>query len=241
MIQFFAPEIASEHTLPEEEARHAIKVLRSRPGDIITAVDGRGTRYTCRLLSDNPRKADIEIINAEKTVPAWHTDITVAVAPTKNVDRMEWLVEKLVEIGVNNIVPLLCRHSERKIMKNDRLERIAVSAMKQSLKAALPNIAPLTPVAEFISTCRSAQRFICYCDDYIERIPLVKEYAPVAESVAILIGPEGDFDPTEVKSAFECGFRPVTLGDNRLRTETAAIVAADTIHILNQLHEINKK
>ena len=145
MIQFFAPDIASTQMLPEEEARHAIKVLRSHPGDILTIVDGRGMRYTCRLLSDNPRHADIEIISTEHQPPVWHTDITLAVAPTKNADRMEWLIEKVVEIGVNRIVPLLCRHSERKVMKTDRLERIAVSAMKQSLKATLPVIGPLTP------------------------------------------------------------------------------------------------
>ena len=241
MIQFFAPDINETNILPEEEARHAIKVLRSHPGDILTVVDGCGTRYLCRLLNDNPRNAEVEITAAEPVPPVWHTDITLAVAPTKNADRMEWLVEKVVEIGVNSIVPLLCRHSERKVMKTDRLERIAISAMKQSLKAVLPHIAPLTPISDFIAGCTSEKRFICYCDDYIERIPLVKAYVPQAKSVAILIGPEGDFDPKEVKSAFDAGFRPVTLGDNRLRTETAALVATDTIHILNQLSEITHK
>ncbi|WP_279065302.1 16S rRNA (uracil(1498)-N(3))-methyltransferase [Muribaculum intestinale] len=241
MIQFFAPDIASTQMLPEEEARHAIKVLRSHPGDILTIVDGRGMRYTCRLLSDNPRHADIEIISTEHQPPVWHTDITLAVAPTKNADRMEWLIEKVVEIGVNRIVPLLCRHSERKVMKTDRLERIAVSAMKQSLKATLPVIGPLTPIGEFIAAEGADSRFICYCDDYIERVPLVRAYTPQARSATVLIGPEGDFDPVEVKSALDAGFRPVTLGDNRLRTETAALVAVDTIHILNQLSETQQK
>jgi 16S rRNA (uracil1498-N3)-methyltransferase len=234
MIQFFAPDIATELSLPEEEARHAIKVLRAHVGDMLTVVDGRGSRYTCRLLSDNPRKADVEIVSVEAAPPVWHTRIVVAVAPTKNADRMEWLVEKLVEIGVDAIVPLLCQHSERKVMKTDRLVRIAVSAMKQSLKATLPEISPLTSISDFIADNACAERFICYCDDYIERVPLVKAYFPGADSVAILIGPEGDFDAKEVKAAFDAGFRPVTLGDNRLRTETAALVAADTIHILNQ-------
>ncbi len=235
MIQFFAPDIALTGILPEEEARHAIKVLRSKPGDMITVVDGHGARHTCRLLSDNPRRADVEIVETQSVPPVWPTRITLAVAPTKNADRMEWLVEKIVEIGIDEIVPLLCRHSERKVMKTDRLERIAVSAMKQSLKATLPSISPLTPIKDFIAQCNASQRFICYCDAYIQRVPLVKAYTPVAQSVAILIGPEGDFDPSEVKAAFDAQFKPVTLGDNRLRTETAALVATDTIHILNQL------
>lgn len=234
MIQFFAPEIATAGVLPEEEARHAIKVLRMHAGDTLTVVDGRGSRHTCRLLNDNPRQAEVEIIATESVPPVWSTRITVAVAPTKNADRMEWLVEKLVEIGVDEIVPLLCRHSERKVMKTDRLERIAVSAMKQSLKATLPVIAPLTPIAEFIANCSAEERFVCYCDDAVERRVLAKTYTPGVASVAILIGPEGDFSPEEVKKALSAGFIPVTLGDNRLRTETAALVAADTIHIINQ-------
>lgn len=239
MIQFYAPDIATEAVLPEEEARHAIRVLRSRPGDLLTAVDGQGMRYTLRLIDDNPRHALIEVVAAEKVVKPWHVDITLAVAPTKNADRLEWLVEKLVEIGIDTIVPLLCHHSERKVLKTDRLERIAVSAMKQSLKASLPRIAQLTPILPFIAGCQSEERFICYCDDQVERLPLVAAHRPEARSTTILIGPEGDFAPEEIDAALAAQFMPVTLGDNRLRTETAALVAVDTLHIINQLTQTN--
>ncbi len=236
MIQFYAPEIECSLQLPEEEARHCIKVLRTKPGSVIEVIDGKGNRYDCRLLSDDPRHASVEIVDKTPVTPAWSTYITVAVAPTKNMDRMEWLTEKLTEIGVNRIVPLLCRHSERKEIKIDRLQRIAVSAMKQSLKAMLPEISPMTPLTKFIAETNAEQRFIAYCDPSIPRRILAKEYRAGCKSVAILIGPEGDFDPREIKDVLDSGYIPVTLGDNRLRTETAALVACDTFHILNQLN-----
>lgn len=235
MIQFYSPDIAGTLTLPEDEARHCIKVLRHRSGDIIEVIDGKGHRYTCRIIDDNPRHIGLEIVEMTDVPPCWDTAISIAVAPTKNLDRIEWLLEKLTEIGVNRFIPLLCRHSERKELKIDRLERIAVSAMKQSLKAAKPIIEPMTPFLDFVKQDRSEQKFIAYCDPSIPRRLLAREYRGGADSVTILIGPEGDFDITEIKSALDCGFKPITLGENRLRTETAALVACDTIHILNQL------
>lgn len=235
MIQFYAPDIAETLSLPEDEAKHCLRVLRHKCGDEIEVIDGKGYRYQCRIVNDNPRKMEVEIIETIREKPAWDTFITIAVAPTKNMDRMEWLVEKLTEIGVNRFVPLLCRHSERKEVKIDRLQRIAVSAMKQSLKATLPEIMPMTPFADFINNDESETKFIAYCDPTIPRKLLAKEYNG-AKSVTILIGPEGDFDIEEIKAALDKGMVPVTLGDNRLRTETAALTACDTIHILNQLH-----
>lgn len=235
MIQFYAPDIAETLSLPEDEAKHCLRVLRHKCGDEIEVIDGKGYRYQCRIVNDNPRKMEVEIIESIREKPAWDTFITIAVAPTKNMDRMEWLVEKLTEIGVNRFVPLLCRHSERKEVKIDRLQRIAVSAMKQSLKATLPEIMPMTPFADFINNDESEAKFIAYCDPTIPRKLLAKEYNG-AKSVTILIGPEGDFDIEEIKAALDKGMVPVTLGDNRLRTETAALTACDTIHILNQLH-----
>lgn len=235
MIQFYAPDIAETLSLPEDEAKHCLRVLRHKCGDEIEVIDGKGYRYQCRIVNDNPRKMEVEIIETIREKPAWDTFITIAVAPTKNMDRMEWLVEKLTEIGVNRFVPLLCRHSERKEVKIDRLQRIAVSAMKQSLKATLPEIMPMTPFADFINNDESEAKFIAYCDPTIPRKLLAKEYNG-AKSVTILIGPEGDFDIEEIKAALDKGMVPVTLGDNRLRTETAALTACDTIHILNQLH-----
>lgn len=236
MIQYYAPEILSTLQLPEEEARHCIKVLRNQVGALIEVIDGKGFRYTCRLLSDNPRKASVAIESSSLISPSWVTEINVAVAPTKNMDRMEWLTEKLTEIGVNRIIPLLCRHSERKEIKEERLRRIAVSAMKQSLKAVLPEIYPMMSLKEMISSFKTEQNFIAYCDPSIPRRLLAKEFHPGSASATILIGPEGDFDLDEIKLALDSGYIPVTLGDNRLRTETAALVACDTFHIINQLN-----
>lgn len=233
MIQFFAPDIETTHLLPESDSQHAIRVLRKSAGDVVEVVDGKGCRYRCRIVDPHPKHAGIEIIERKAVKPAWNNHITIAVAPTKHLDRMEWLVEKLTEIGVNRITPLRCRHSERKELKRNRLEKIAVSAMKQSLKATLPIVDEMTDFKHFVTSDIPPQRFIAYCDDYIERKALVDEYHP-DEDTAILIGPEGDFSPEEVSLAFDNGFRPVTLGNNRLRTETAALVACDTFHILNQ-------
>lgn len=235
MIQFYAPDILTDPILPASDSQHCIRVLRMRQGDCIEVIDGRGNKYSCRIADANAHKTAVEIIGSETISPAWNYNITVAVAPTKNIDRMEWLVEKLTEIGVNRIVPLLCRHSERKEIKTDRLERIAVSAMKQSLKATLPQIDAMTPVDDIISASLPGQRFIAYCDRSIPRRILTKEITPGTDAT-ILIGPEGDFDPVEIHGALEAGFIPVSLGDNRLRTETAALVACDTIHIINQLN-----
>ncbi len=237
MIQFYAPDIETELTLPEEEARHCVKVLRTRPGDMIEVIDGKGHRFSCRLTDDNPRHASVEI-EAKTAVPlSWSTDITVAVAPTKNMDRMEWMVEKLTEIGINRIIPLHCRYSERKEIKIDRLQRIAVSAMKQSLKTVLPEIIPMRTFNEVVQSFAAAQKFIAYCDPSIPRKLLAREYDTAADSVLIFIGPEGDFSKDEIAAALSAGFMPVSLGENRLRTETAAIVACDTIHIINQLKQ----
>lgn len=235
MIQFFAPDIRDTLTLPESDSGHAVRVLRLQIGDEVTVVDGVGHRYTCRLVDNHPKRARVAIISTEDVKPVWSYDITIAVAPTKNMDRMEWLVEKLVEIGVNRIVPLKCRHSERKEIKVERLEKIAVSAMKQSLKATLPTIDEMTPIATFLAEMknRECQKFMGYCDDAVQRRLLARSLRPATDTV-IMIGPEGDFSPEEVATAIDAGFVPVTLGDNRLRTETAALVGADTCHIINQ-------
>ena len=233
MIQFYCPDILETLTLPESDSAHCVRVLRKRIGDEVVVVDGRGNRYTCVIAEDHPKRTRLSIVTSEAVPRVWPADITVAVAPTKNMDRMEWLVEKLTEIGVDRIVPLLCRHSERREIKTERLNKIAVSAMKQSLKALLPAVSPMTPIAKFIAEDNSEQKFIAYCDPSIPRRLLVDLYRP-GLSTSILIGPEGDFDPGEIHAALDAGYRPISLGDNRLRTETAALVAADTCHILNQ-------
>lgn len=237
MIQFYAPDIATNPILPESDSQHCVRVLRMKEGDNLEIVDGKGFRYLCRLVDAHPKRAHVEIISKEELPLPWKNKITVAVAPTKHLDRMEWLVEKLTEIGVNRIVPLLCRYSERKELKVERLEKIAVSAMKQSLKATLPIISPMTPIKEFLKADESKQKFIAYCDPTIERKLLSKQYEANIDTT-ILIGPEGDFSLDEIKLAIETSYAPISLGENRLRTETAAVVACDTCHIINQIKNI---
>ena len=226
MIQFYAPDIASTLTLPESDSQHAVRVLRLREGDELTVVDGRGRRYLCVITGAHQRHTSVEIISSDTVAPSWSGEIVAAVAPSKHLDRMEF--------GVSRIVPILCRRSERRELKPERLEKIAVSAMKQSLKAVLPVVEPLTPVEEIIARYAGAQSFIAYCDRTIPRRELVESYRTGMPVTAVMIGPEGDFAPEEIASAIGAGWQPVALGPERLRTETAAFRAVDTIHVLDQ-------
>ncbi len=232
MIQFYAPDIASDPVLPETDSQHCVKVLRMREGDEVQVIDGKGGVYECRLVDAHPKHALLQVISRREQPLPWSQQITVAVAPTKMMDRMEWLVEKLTEVGFNRFVPLLCRYSERKDIKDERLRKIATSAMKQSLKAVLPDIQPMTPISTFIKECRAEQKFVAYCDPAIPRRLLTDLYRPGVDT-AILIGPEGDFSQSEIQTAIDAGFQPVSLGDNRLRTETAALYACSAFHILD--------
>ena len=239
MIQFFSPDLTTTATLPPDESTHCVRVLRHREGDEIQVIDGSGVLYQCRIIDADPRKTRVEIVSSTPAPKTWTPNITIAVAPTKNMDRMEWMTEKSVELGVDRIVPVLCTHSERKVLKEDRLRKIVVSAMKQSLKTILPEVAPLTPLAAFLDAHRNTDelKFIGYCDKDYPLRNLIAEYTP-AKDVVILIGPEGDFSPEEVKMAIAAGFIPVTFGKSRLRTETAALAGLHIIHILNQQNEI---
>ena len=236
MIQFFAPDIATDPVLPEADSQHCVRVLRMREGDAVQVVDGKGCRYSCTIAIAHSKHTVLRVDSVEEQPRVWPCDIFVAVAPTKHIDRMEWLVEKLVEIGVDRITPLRCARSERRDINADRLRKIAVSAMKQSLKAVLPLVDDMTPIAAYLSepAAPGEQRFVGYCDDAVERRLLARSYTP-GSPVRILIGPEGDFTPDEIAAAAKAGYVPVTMGDNRLRTETAALVGCDTIHIINQL------
>ena len=234
MIQFYAPDILANPVLPESDSGHAVRVLRMQQGDELTVVDGRGHRCKCRLEVPHPKHVVLDVVSVEDVPQGWTSQITVAVAPTKNMDRMEWLLEKLVEVGINRFVPVLCQRSERKEVKPARLEKIAVSAMKQSLKATLPELQPMTSLPELLrATWLPQNRYFGYCADDIERHNFAKEYIPGSD-VIMLIGPEGDFSPSEANEAVAAGFRPVTLGNERLRTETAALYSAITIHSITQ-------
>ncbi len=205
-----------------------------KEGDELEITDGKGYIYKCRLISAHHKHAMVEIIEKTDAPLSWKQRITIAVAPTKHLDRMEWLVEKLVEIGVNDIVPLKCRFSERKEIKTERLEKIAVSAMKQSLKAVMPRVHEMMPFDKAIAQFKSQQNFIAYCEVHIPKVQLAKAYQPGIDTT-IMIGPEGDFSLNEVENAFSMGYQPVTLGENRLRTETAALYSCTAFHIIDSL------
>uniref|UniRef100_UPI0040264FC8 16S rRNA (uracil(1498)-N(3))-methyltransferase n=1 Tax=Candidatus Limisoma sp. TaxID=3076476 RepID=UPI0040264FC8 len=234
MHRFYAPDITTTMLLPDEEAQHCVRVLRLKEGEEVEVVDGKGHLHLCRILNANAKNCAVEIVRTTDVKPHWGCRITVAIAPTKNIDRMEWMAEKVTEMGVDRIVPLLCRYSERKVLKTERLRKILVAAMKQSLKATLPQFDDLTPFDDFMKALPDGQRFIAYCDPAIPRRDFVKECLPESD-VTILVGPEGDFSQPEIHAALDAGFIPVSLGDSRLRTETAGVFACAAIHTINQL------
>ena len=236
MHRFFAPDIETTLTLPEIESQHAVRVLRLKEGDNIEVVDGNGTLYMCRITLAHSKHCGVEIDERVELKPHWGNKIVMCVAPTKNLDRIEWLAEKCTEMGMDRLIPVRCRYSERKELKTERLQKILVSAMKQSLKASLPELDELTPVLNVIKAPFEGQKFICYCDDAVERKLLAKEYKSGVDTM-ILIGPEGDFSREEVEAALANGFVPVSLGNSRLRTETAAVAACFTCHVINQKDE----
>ena len=233
MIQFYSPDIASTLTLPESDSGHCTRVLRLREGDEIFVVDGAGKRYRCVITLAHHKRTTVEIVGVEELPKSWKGEITIAVAPPKNIDRLEWFVEKAVEMGVDRIVPVRCARSERKDVRIDRIEKIIVSAMKQSLKGIMPQLSPVTPIADFMKDA-GGEKFVGYCDSNTERRDFAR-VCPADSDVTVLIGPEGDFTPEEIEMALRSGFVPVTFGDERLRTETAALFAVATIHVIDQL------
>lgn len=235
MHRFYAPDIETVNLLQEEEAQHCVRVLRLKEGDQVEVVDGKGHLFLCEIVSANHKNCAVSIVEKTDVAPHWGCRLTVVIAPTKNIDRFEWMLEKSVEMGVDRIIPVLCRYSERKQLKTERLNKILVSAMKQSLKATLPQLDELTPVMDVINSVgKDGQRFIAYCDKEIPRRDLVKEYKKGSD-VVIMIGPEGDFSKEEIRAALDAGFVPVTLGKSRLRTETAGVFAVAAVHTINQL------
>lgn len=234
MQLFYCPEIHNgTAALPEEEARHCVQVLRHRAGDRIELVDGRGYRYQAEITETGKKRCRLRILS-QRPVPSHPFHLHIAIAPTKNMDRFEWFLEKATEIGIDEITPLLCHHSERRKLRLDRCERVLLAAMKQSLKAKLPLLHPLTPISDFVAQPQwnsHPGRFIATCVDG-PKIPLKEKTAGLPE-VLILIGPEGDFDENELEQAAEAGFQKVSLGPSRLRTETAGVVACHTVHIVS--------
>ena len=232
MQLFYTPDIAVRSELPEEEAGHCIRVLRLTEGDVISLTDGKGFFYKAEITRAHHKHCEVEIVETVQQEPLWNFGLHIAVAPTKNMDRMEWFVEKATEIGIDSITCLACRHSERKELKLPRLEKILVSAMKQSQKAILPRLEGMTPFAAFVKQPFEGRKFIAHCEPGKKQ--LIKQLYQPGENALILIGPEGDFSPEEIELALQNGFEPISLGESRLRTETAALAACQTLHVLNQ-------
>lgn len=232
MYLFYTPNINTDKCLSEEESAHCIRVLRYTIGDEILLTDGQGKTYQARISNPNPKHCEFEVLQVSEQPKTHKGYIHIAIAPTKNIERIEWMVEKCTEIGVDEITPLLCRFSERKQIRIDRLQKVILSAAKQSLTPYLPILNELTPFDAFIKKAKETYRFIGHCYNN-EKTQLVDALAQLHSdnetSYLVLIGPEGDFSEEEVTNAFQLGFCPIALGNSRLRTETAGVVACTTI------------
>jgi 16S rRNA (uracil1498-N3)-methyltransferase len=229
MLLFFQPDIQNKSFLDEDDSRHCIKVLRKNNRDIIHVIDGNGGLYECEIIKSHEKKCEFKIISEQQNYQKKDFYLHIAIAPTKNADRLEWFVEKCVEIGIDEISLIQTQHSERKFQKKDRLEKIAISAMKQSLKAYLPKINELQSFESFIKAAKEDEKFIAHFSD--DAKPLAQTIK-AKSSNCLLIGPEGDFSKEEVIKAQDAGFQLVTLGNSRLRTETAGVVACTIFNLL---------
>jgi 16S rRNA (uracil1498-N3)-methyltransferase len=234
MQLFFQEKIELPLTyLDEEESRHLVKVLRKKEGDLIQLTNGKGQAFEAVISEANPKKAVLKILKTEE-VPEDKFYIHLAIAPTKSPDRMEWMVEKISEIGFHEMTLLETMNSERSFLKTDRLQKKVISACKQSLKYRVPILNSTTRLSELFKSkdFEGFQKFIAYVDESHEKH--LFDFATPGGKYLILIGPEGDFDPKEIQIAFENGFQPVSLGKSRLRTETAGLTAIQILDVLNR-------
>jgi 16S rRNA (uracil1498-N3)-methyltransferase len=232
MQLFYKPDISgSPVVLDETESRHCIKVLRLAVGDQVRFVDGKGGLYTAKITDANFRQCKLELTDKKEGFgkPKFH--LHIAIAPTKNIERFEWFLEKATEIGVGEVTPLLTDFSERKVVHPERLEKITISAIKQSEKAYLPKLNPLTPFNNLIKLPAIGKAFIAHCHEGEK--PHLKNMVNRDENILVLIGPEGDFSEKEVAAARAAGFAEISLGKSRLRTETAGVAACHIINLIN--------
>lgn len=231
-VRFFYTPNPSAGSLPDEEASHAVRVLRLTEGDEIFLMDGKGTFYRAEITEATKKSCFYQIVESMPQPSQWHAHLHLAMGPTKNMDRVEWFAEKATEIGFDELTFLNCQFSERKVVKTERIEKILVSAMKQSHKSTLPILNPMTDFRKFVSQPREGQRFICHC--YDDNLPLLKDKLEEGKPATVMIGPEGDFSVDEVRLAESLGWQSVSLGKSRLRTETAALVAVHLMHLKNE-------
>ena len=232
---FYVPDAARQTELPPEEATHALRVLRLKAGDEIFLMDGEGVFYRAEVSMASSKHCLYEVLDTMPQQRAWNGHIHLAIAPTKMMDRIEWMTEKCTEIGFDEISFLNCKFSERKVLRADRIEKIVVSAVKQSHKAWKPVVNDLAAFKEFVTTPRPGRKFICHCYEEVEKkdffTELSQDYDESEGDVTVLVGPEGDFSIDEVRLALENGYESVSLGTSRLRTETAGLVAVSMANL----------
>jgi 16S rRNA (uracil1498-N3)-methyltransferase len=235
MHLFYTPDIEPSHPqyfLNEEESKHAVRVLRLELGAEVQLIDGRGGLYTAEIKDAHPKRTILQITNVIAEYSKRNHYLHIAIAPTKNLDRLEWFLEKATEIGIDEISLIICQRSERKEAKTERLDKIITAAIKQSLKAYHPVLNEVIAFSKFISQTFDGQKFIAHCEDS-EKINLKNELQKQGRCL-VLIGPEGDFSPAEINAALDNGYKALTLGDSRLRTETAALEACFEVNFLNR-------
>lgn len=237
MQLFFTEDIRPDFKnfiLSEEESKHAIRVLRLQAGDMVHLIDGRGGLYEAEILDPHPKRTVLTILKVQENYHESSYHLHIAVAPTKNIDRFEWFLEKATEIGIQEITPIICEHSERKEVKLDRLNKVIIAAMKQSLKAYIPKLNPAITFSQFCKKQESnlATKVIAHCVDGEKQF--LNQVLQPKEQYILLIGPEGDFSTTEIDQALTLGYQPISLGHARLRTETAAMTSCVEVSLLNR-------
>lgn len=234
---FFVPDAANQHELPSDEAVHALRVLRLKEGDEIFLMDGIGSFYRAEVTLAASKHCAYQILEHMPQNPAWRGHVHLAVAPTKMMERIEWLAEKATEVGFDELSFLNCQFSERKVIRKDRIEKIVLSAVKQSRKPWMPIVNEMVSFQTFVNTPRTGAKYIAHCYDEIPREDLytLLDKAVPEEDATLLIGPEGDFSIDEVRMAIDNGYIPITLGSSRLRTETAALFAVMMAHLSKRI------
>lgn len=234
MQLFYNSEIRTKDSLfqfDKEESKHIIKVLRKRGGDTIHITDGKGNLFHAEITLESEKRCEVKIVKTDTFEPKKY-HLHIAIAPTKMNDRLEWFLEKATEIGIDEITPIICDHSERKFFKTDRAEKIIQAAMKQSNQFYLPQINEPIALNDFLKNDTNFLKFIAHCEE--DKKDLFKNNIQPNQSILILIGPEGDFSTKEIETALKNNFIPVSLGNTRLRTETAGVVACHTVALINE-------
>ncbi len=218
------------YTFPKDESKHIVRVLRKKEGDVLHITDGKGNLFTTQITLASNYNCTVVILKTQ-TFLKHDYYLHIAIAPTKNNDRLEWFLEKATEIGIDEITPIICDHSERKKIKHERLAKIVQSAMKQSLQYHLPKLNEAISLKEFINQTRYGNLYIAHCEDGKDKVAFRSKIQP-QQKQTVLIGPEGDFSLSEIKTALQKNYQPIGLGNTRLRTETAGIVACHTVALL---------